>query len=85
MKKSMKKLLSLVMIAAALAALTVPALAADAVVDAAALGQGVAQRRVLHALQHLIDRRHCHVRARGTFLQERNGIVVHKNRPPFFQ
>ena len=32
MKKSMKKLLSLVMIAAALAALTVPALAADAVV-----------------------------------------------------
>ena len=32
MKKSMKKLLSLVMVIAALAALTVPALAADAVV-----------------------------------------------------
>ena len=33
MKKSMKKLLSLVMVIAALAALTVPALAADAVVS----------------------------------------------------
>ena len=33
MKKSMKKLLSLVMVIAALAAMTVPALAADAVVS----------------------------------------------------
>ena len=83
MKKMTNRLLSLGLVLIAVAVLTIPALAADAVVDAAALGQGVAQRRIFHALQHLIDRGHRHVRARGAFLQERNGIVVHKNRPPF--